>query len=395
MKIKYVYFANTKNISESSAAEIHRMPLIRKIAENAHENILVITHYYSFIRDIFLNTKHTIRRMFNRKIVKMDDAIYVLPTIVMFNMKLGYYFKAIRRYTLAQIEKQIESGIKRNDIKIDESPVIIISHPYQQYYYEMFRRYNAIKIYDCYDDYSMYSQKKADKTIINEENGLIDKADIVLAGSENTLKRYGKKDNIYVLNSAIDKDAAIKIVEYNDKNIIDKIQRPIIGYAGTIKNVDDIDLMEYVIKRNAKWSFVFIGEIDKNIKKEFRKVQSHNNVYHLGYVKYRDYFRIIKQYDVAIMPYKVTELTNTFTPYRMYNYISVGIPIVSTPITEAIKYRKFISIAYSKDEFEKQIENNIHIKKDTKRNMYESIIEQDNWDNRAKDIINIINKIGK
>ena len=51
------------------------------------------------------------------------------------------------------------------------------------------------------------------------------------------------------------------------------------------------------------------------------------------------------RFDVAVMPYRLTEHTRTANPLKLREYIATGKPVVSAPLPEALRFAKHIRIA--------------------------------------------------
>ena len=61
-------------------------------------------------------------------------------------------------------------------------------------------------------------------------------------------------------------------------------------------------------------------------------LDKHENVIFLGAKPYSDAIRYIAHFDAAIVPHKDTELTRVMDPLKLYVYLSVGVPVVSTEV---------------------------------------------------------------
>ena len=58
------------------------------------------------------------------------------------------------------------------------------------------------------------------------------------------------------------------------------------------------------------------------------------NIRVLGRKRYADLPRYAKAFDVALMPFKMNELTLASNPLKVREYLAAGLPVVSTPIPE-------------------------------------------------------------
>jgi hypothetical protein len=99
--------------------------------------------------------------------------------------------------------------------------------------------------------------------------------------------------------------------------------------------------------KKPRWSFVLIGEAATDI----RPIQGLANVHLLGrrpYAQLPDYARGL---DVGMIPFRVNDLTRAVNPIKLREYLSAGLPVVSTPLPEVERYRQLVGIARDADEF--------------------------------------------
>ena len=59
-----------------------------------------------------------------------------------------------------------------------------------------------------------------------------------------------------------------------------------------------------------------------------------------------------KGLDVALIPHKVNELTRHMNPIKLREYLSAGLPIVSTDVPEMRHYPESCIVAHSYEQFE-------------------------------------------
>jgi len=67
---------------------------------------------------------------------------------------------------------------------------------------------------------------------------------------------------------------------------------------------------------------------------------------------------LASQFDVAIIPFKISLLTDCVSPIKFFEYAALGLPVVTTPFFEIQQYQgePFIRLARSAEEFMSEIE---------------------------------------
>ena len=71
-----------------------------------------------------------------------------------------------------------------------------------------------------------------------------------------------------------------------------------------------------------------------NATTDLKPLQGANNIRLLGRKPYADLPRYAKAFDVALMPFKMNELTLASNPLKVREYLAAGLPVVSTAIPE-------------------------------------------------------------
>jgi hypothetical protein len=183
-------------------------------------------------------------------------------------------------------------------------------------------------IYDLVDDFnsqlfSFWNMGGAAETMLRE-------ADLVTCTAKNlmeTAKKYN--DNVILVPNACD---------YNHFNKVEPIPdeipkgKPIVGFFGAFADWIDKELIVEAAKLYPQYNFVLIGaNFGSGI--DFRK--SPSNLYNLGYIPYPDLPKYVQSFNVGLIPFKSDmEEAIHANPIKMYEYFSLGIPVVSTEIPE-------------------------------------------------------------
>lgn len=130
----------------------------------------------------------------------------------------------------------------------------------------------------------------------------------------------------------------------NHSNIPDDLQgipHPRIGYYGSLSDSNDWKVIQYCATQRPGYQFVFIGRKDIGDA----GVEHLPNIHFLG----KRPFEVIQDYgagfDVAIMFWVRREWIKHCSPLKLKEYLSLGVPVVSTLIEEVEK--DYTGIVYS------------------------------------------------
>ena len=107
--------------------------------------------------------------------------------------------------------------------------------------------------------------------------------------------------------------------------------KPIIGYVGNLRDRFDWPLLAATAKLLPEATFVIVGggarDEDTDIVKGLPNVVLH------GPVPYDQVQPCIRAFDVAIMPHEKSDQTSRMNPLKIYNYVAMHRPIVTTHVS--------------------------------------------------------------
>jgi glycosyltransferase involved in cell wall biosynthesis len=187
-------------------------------------------------------------------------------------------------------------------------------------------------IYQCVDEYSAFSGVSG-RAIAGFEEKLLRMADLAIVSAERLLESKSKINPRTVLvrhgvdfahfSRALNPETVVP-------ETIASLPHPVIGFFGLIADWVDVELMAAVAKHFAAGSLVVLGKATTDVS----ALESLPNVHLLGRKPYADLPAYCKGFDVALMPFRLNELTLNANPLKVREYLAAGLPVVSTPIPE-------------------------------------------------------------
>jgi len=241
-------------------------------------------------------------------------------------------------------------------------------------------------IYDYYDNLDWYDQYLY-KTFLNTLY-MYDKILCSAKLLENQLINKGYKNIIYLPNWVNSNNWIIensdKLIEIKNKYFNDN--KKIVWFYWWIEHWLDYDLIKYIVKNNKNINFVFIWPDNWNFLKN-NWLLNYSNFKYLWYMnfenlKYYSYF-----FDIAIIPFKINEITNAVSPVKFFEYLIQWKPVITTWFKEILFHKEYCFIWENYKDFNWKIQ--LAIEKSTNLDYKNKIINYSKnfeWDNLVKNI---------
>ncbi len=193
-------------------------------------------------------------------------------------------------------------------------------------------------VYDAMDDWAAFSET-VDQRLIDNENEVVARADLVLAVSRKLYDRHSRLNrNTILAPNGVD-DAFFRTAMTYGKRESDALyeyrDKPVVGYVGGIHDWVDVDLIAETARRLPEVHFVLIGPILKSLKP---KLEGIPNLLSLGPRPYSELVSYMAYFRVGIIPFKLNLLNESTNPIKLYEYLGAGMPVVSTGMREVVAY---------------------------------------------------------
>ncbi len=243
-----------------------------------------------------------------------------------------------------------------------------------------------VLVYYCIDSFQASSRDA--RKIRETESLLINKADLVFVTSEELFKhclQHNDKVHYFPFGVNIERFREVLRSEQAAPSDIKDIHRPIAGYIGGIHKWIDFDLVQHIAKTNRDISFVFCGPIQTNIE----MLRDLPNIIFLGQKRAEELPVYVKEFDVALIPYKLTEYTKNVYPTKLNEYLAVGKTVVSTDLPEVRKFNRenndIIKVSGSHDDFSENIRQAIgHPAGEKEEALAIKVAEKNSWHSKVE-----------
>jgi glycosyltransferase involved in cell wall biosynthesis len=244
----------------------------------------------------------------------------------------------------------------------------------------------SLVVYYCTDEWSHFSYVDSEK-IVRMEKELCERADIVFTTAKTLLERkraYNPETHLASHGVDYAHFAQALAPETAVALEIAALPKPIVGFVGLIQDWVDLELIAYVAKKKPDWSIVLIGKalVDTS------RLAPYPNVHVLGRKAYAELPSYCKGFDVAIIPFAITELTRNVNPIKLREYLSAGLPVVSSPIPEVALYadQKNVWVARGEEEFLASLETAIMNNAPETKRARSDEMKKETWERKVEDL---------
>lgn len=239
-------------------------------------------------------------------------------------------------------------------------------------------------VYHCVDEFSAFSDTNG-RHIAELEERLLRRADLCITSAERLQENKSKLNPHTVLvRHGVDFNHFVKACDPATvvPEDIAKLPGPIIGFFGLVADWVDFDAIIATAKAHPEGSVVVLGKIAPDVDPSALKAVP--NIHLLGRKRYEDLPGYCKAFDVALMPFKVNELTLNANPLKVREYLAAGLPVVSTDIPEVRKVG-LCKIATSTEDFVKKVDECLAEGAGPTRERAEKIFHE-SWDAKVEEI---------
>lgn len=224
------------------------------------------------------------------------------------------------------------------ELHLHEPPIVWISYPP---HWPMAEKFNPkLIVADCIDK----PVGEFEAWAPNWE-AMVGGADVVFASSSELLIRAAPlNENVHILPNACDFAHFSKRMEC--PKWMQGFPRPIYGFIGVFAGWVDFSLIESLADAQPHATILMIGR-----RYSGREVLSkRENIRYTKWVDYKVLPCLVQHFDVGIIPFRITEMTEAVDPIKCWEMMAAGVPVVATDLP-ALRGRPGVVTASSEEEF--------------------------------------------
>lgn len=205
--------------------------------------------------------------------------------------------------------------------------------------------------------------------------------DVVSKRGENNLVFSSNGVDYHHFHNEIDPNYKFE-KEFSD---ILEIGQPLVGYYGALAKWFDYELVKKIAETN-KYQVVLFGiKYDDSFEKA--GLDQCSNVHFMGSRDYSVLQNYANKIDILTIPFLINDITKATSPVKLFEYMALNKPIVTTDMDECRKYESVL-IGKTREEFLEKLETAVKKSADAEyRALLKKEALENTWKEKAKAIL--------
>ena len=202
----------------------------------------------------------------------------------------------------------------------------------------------TLLVYDVMDDLAAFA--KAPPELRERQREALEAADVVFTGGRSLHRAVSEiRPDAHLFPSGVEPEHWAPARRSRGET-----DRPVAGYVGVIDERLDLDLIRRLASALPDWEIRMVGPVIEKIDRE--SVPRARNITYLGKQAYERLPELMRDFDVALMPFALNDATRSISPTKTLEYLAAGLPVVSTRIEDVVAgYGDVVELADDAEEF--------------------------------------------
>lgn len=251
----------------------------------------------------------------------------------------------------------------------------------------------TLTIYYCIDDLASSSPEA--RRIASSEDAMFRRADLVFVTSEKLRARAARlspRVSFFPFGVRFHAFDEARRGPRHPPEDIASLPRPIVGYVGGLHQWVDQDLAADVARRLPQATFVFVGPPQCDLS----RLEACANIHLLGARPHAQLPAYIREFDVGIVPYRLSEYTTNVYPTKLNEYLAMAVPVVATDLAEIRRFNaehgQIVSIAQDAGQFAAAIQATVDDPRPIEIDRRVEVARSNSWQARIARMMTVIDE---
>ena len=206
----------------------------------------------------------------------------------------------------------------------------------------------SLLVYDVMDDLAAFA--RASPAMKRRQREALEEADVVFTGGRSLHAAVSEvRPDAHLFPSGVDADhyavpRARAATAVSGSEAQTRRGQRVAGYVGVVDERLDLDLVRELADLLPDWEIRMVGPVIEKI--DPASVPRAANIAYLGKQPYERLPELMAGFDVALMPFALTEATRSISPTKTLEYLAAGLPVVSTRVPDVVAdFRDVVELA--------------------------------------------------
>jgi glycosyltransferase involved in cell wall biosynthesis len=292
------------------------------------------------------------------RMVSVAENLFLLDAVIPVHDKIATHVPGLPLLNRSVLKGQIRRAL--DALGASEVQAAWFQFPTSVHYVGALHEH--LSIYECYDEHSDIPgiSARARRKLQHLEAELLRKVGLVFVTSKPLLESRSAQHPRTVLSyNAADVEFFAPIAQHTLRTVAQRdLQRPTVGYLGTIHAHTDIRLVAEMAALRPEWNFLLVGPQHPGVDTQaLSQLQSLPNVRMHGWVEESTLVQLMPSIDVGIIPYRTDSVFNRFVnPNKLHEYTAMGKPVVASVGLDLSSHTGLVTAAQGVHEFVQGIE---------------------------------------
>ena len=279
-------------------------------------------------------------------------------------------------------------------------PVETIVKEHQQEYYSVIQKSDQVGestsfvefmlrcLFEAMDNYEFWECNK--EAYLGKQKRLIDNSKHLFVSAEKLKNKFVDMYNLDDSFCTVIRNGYDKSTFANYEKVDTNFKHPCVTYIGTIDDWFDFNVITDYAKKHPNVTFNIIGPINPNVQETINNINMENIIFH-GPIEHSLVPRYIEESDVMMMPFLINELIEFVDPVKLYEYLYMKKPVVSSYWGELKQFNNLVYFYKSPKEFEKVLNKALSTPFEVNNN-YKKLMKESSWESRLEEYLKILEK---
>ena len=241
--------------------------------------------------------------------------------------------------------------------RLKAPPIVWVYHP--GYGDAVDRIGKKLLVYDCVDNYQAFPEYKHTPWLMQREQRLCQKADVVVTTSQRLyeLRSPYNPERTFLVHNVGDADHFQKTQDPQTR-VVPQMQElsgrgPVVGFVGAVSDYKlNLDWLMHAARQRPLWQFALIGPVGiADASTDVSTLGSMPNVHLFGAQPYASLPNWLAGADITVIPYRLNTYTESVFPIKFFEFLATGKPVVISPLPAVKAFWGAVHVAENAQDF--------------------------------------------